>query len=329
MKHLYKLCLALLLSLAMISCKTRKLAQPNPTASATLTAPANFRVVGYMLGGDIAKGNISNFDIAKLTYLNVFFNGPGANGKFKDIPHLDSTIAAAHKNNVKVIATIGNGVKLSLLTDTSRANFIDSLVSSVVALQLDGVDVDLEGDHINKDYEGFVGDLSVALKAKGKLMTAAIATWESPTLTDKALTYFDFLNVMTYDATGPWNIKEPGPHSPYTMAVSDLDFWTNKRHITKDRLNLGLPFYGYGFTTAAVSEFHYAQVIKQYPGAEQTDSVTVTPGNVLYYNGIPTIKKKTAYAMQNAGGVMIWELMEDADGEMSLLNAIDKTVKGK
>jgi len=282
-----------------------------------------------MLSGEIARGQISNFDVSKLTYLNVFFNGPGLNGKFKDIPHLDSTIAAAHKNNVKVLATIGNGVNLSLLTDTGRAGFIDSLVSSLVELQLDGIDVDLEGDHINQDYEGFVGDLSAALKAKGKLMTAAIATWESATITDKALTYFDFLNVMTYDATGPWNIKQPGPHSPYTMAVSDLDFWTNKRHIAKDRLNLGLPFYGYGFTTAAVSEFHYADVIKQYPGAEQTDSVTVVPGNVLYYNGIPTIKKKTIYAMQNAGGVMIWELMQDGDGEMSLLNVIDKTVKGE
>ena len=52
----------LLLTIAAISCKTRKLAQP----SATLAAPANFRVVGYMLSGEIAKGQTSNFDISKL-----------------------------------------------------------------------------------------------------------------------------------------------------------------------------------------------------------------------------------------------------------------------
>jgi chitinase len=316
---------ALALCILISACKTHKLAQ----RTAVVKAPANFRVVGYMVSGEIAKGQVTNFDLTRLTYLNVFFNGPGKNGKFKEIPHLDSIIAAAHKNNVKVIATIGNGINLSMLADTSRANLIDSLVSSTVALQLDGIDVDLEGDHINKDYEGFVGDLSTALKANGKLMTAAIATWESATLSDKALSYFDFLNVMTYDATGPWNLKEPGPHSPYSMAVADLDFWTNKRHIAKERLNLGLPFYGYGFEPALATEYHYAQIIKQYPGAEQADSVMVTPANIIYYNGIPTIKKKTAYAMQNAGGVMIWELMQDGEADKSLLNAIDKTVKGK
>ena len=39
--------------------------------------------------------------------------------------------------------------------------------------------------------------------------------------------------------------------------------------------------------------------------------------------GIPTIKKKTAFAMQNAGGVMIWELLEDAPDEKSLLRVVD------
>lgn len=313
-----------ILLLFNFSCKTRKLAQ-----TAAIKAPANFRVVGYMLSGAIAKGEVNNFDITRLTCLNVFFNGPGKDGRFKDIPHLDSVIAVAHKHNVKVIATIGNGVSLSLLTDTNRANFIDSLVSSAIALQLDGIDVDLEGDHISADYESFVGDLSAALKAKGKLMTAAIATWESKTLSDKALSYFDFLNVMTYDATGPWNLKEPGPHSPYSMAVADLDFWTNTRHIAKERLNLGLPFYGYGFEPAKATEYKYKQILQHYPGSEQADSIIVTPQNIIYYNGIPTIKKKTAYAMQNAGGVMIWELMSDGDGAKSLLNAINQTVKGK
>jgi len=334
MKNIYKLSILLVLPLWWAGCKKdgdNKVIIPPPikVPDTTYKAPANFRVVGYMLSGEIAKGNATSFDVSRLTYLNVFFNGPGTNGKFRDIPHLDSMITAAHQHNVKVIATIGNGVSLTLLTDTSRANFIDSLVSSVVALQLDGIDVDLEGDHINKDYEGFVGDLSAALKVKGKLMTAAIATWESATLSDKALSYFDFLNIMTYDATGPWNIKERGPHSPYSMAVSDLDFWTNKRHIPKEKLNLGLPFYGYGFEPTIVNEYSYKKIVELFPNSEQADSIAVTPANTIYYNGIPTMKKKTAFAMQNAGGVMIWELMGDADADKSLLNAIDKTVKGE
>jgi len=328
MKYIYPICLLLILPLLMVSCKVRKLAKPDATPTVMYRAPLNFRVVGYLLSGDIAKGRSAGFDLARINYLNIFFNGPDTNGKFVHIPHLDSTITAAHKYHVKVLATIGNGIKISLLTDTNRARLIDSLVSSVTDLQLDGIDVDLEGNHINKDYEGFVGDLSAALKAKGKLMTAAIATWESVQLTDKALTYFDFLNVMTYDATGPWNLKEPGPHSPYSMAVSDLDFWTNFRCIPKDKLNLGLPFYGYGFGPSVKQEFHYSEIVKLYSGSENTDQIADTVKNVIYYNGLATIKKKTIYAIQHAGGVMIWELMGDADGDKSLLNAVDSTIAG-
>src|SRR6185503_755799 len=177
------------------------------------------------------NGAAASFDLSRLNYLNIFFNSEDANHKLRHLPHLDSTISAAHQQRVIVLGSIANGTSLSLLTDTNRADFIDSLVKSVEELHLDGIDVDLEGNSINSDYEGFVADLSAALKSKGKLLTAAIATWESGWLTDKALSYFDFLNIMSYDATGPWRPNEPGQHSPYSMAVADLDYWTNKRDI--------------------------------------------------------------------------------------------------
>jgi chitinase len=308
----------------MLACKTRRLIPPQPAPAVVFKAPANFRVVGYMLGGDIASNKVAHFDLSRINYLNVFFNGQDANHKLRRIPHLDSTITAAHKLHVTVLACIGNGTNSALLADSSRAAFIDSLVSSVDELHLDGIDVDLEGKSIDTNYEAFARDLSVALKLKGKLLTAAIATWEDERISAKALTYFDFLNIMTYDATGPWRLNEPGPHSPYSMAVSDLDFWTNKKGIPKEKLNLGLPFYGYCFAPDIKHEFQYYEIVNAFPGAENNDAVTDTAGRVIYYNGIPTIKKKTAYATQNAGGVMIWQLMQDSPGEKSLLTAIDQ-----
>ena len=316
--------LMLIVPLLIMGCKARKTAS-QPVVS-TIKAPANFKVVGYLLSGEIANGKAGQFDVSKLTHLNIFFNGTDTSGKFRHLPHLDSTIAAAHKNHVIVLGTIGNAINMKFITDSCRAKFIDSLLSSLHELSLDGIDVDLEGDHIDKDYEGFVGALSIALKSHGKLMTAAIATWESAQLTDKALTYFDFLNIMTYDATGPWNLKQPGPHSPYSMAISDMDFWTKTRGIAKERLTLGLPFYGYGFGPDIQREFHYAQIVSTYPGAEKLDTVAVTPGNIIYYNGIPTIKQTISFALQTAGGVMIWELMQDADGDKSLLKVVDEVV---
>ena len=46
-----------------------------------------------------------------------------------------------------------------------------------------------------------------------------------------------------------------------------------------------------------------------------------------YYNGIPTIVKKTELAKQKLGGVMIWEIASDTAGDLSLLRALDQTIK--
>ena len=325
MKYICFICLLVLILAAINGCKTRKLAVMQAQVPVVDQAPAGFRVVGYLLGGQVANGTAAKFNLCRVNYLNIFFNGEDNHQKLRHLPHLDSTIAAAHRQHVTVLASIGNSTKSSLLTDSSRAAFIDSLVKSVEELNLDGIDVDLEGKSIDTNYEAFAGGLSAALKLKGKVLTAAVATWESSLLTDKALSYFDFLNVMTYDNTGPWRLNEPGPHSPYSMAVSDLDFWSNKRQIPKNKLNLGLPFYGYRFTTGMQHEYSYREIVKLFPGAENADVATFAPGDTVYYNGMPTIKQKTAFAMQNAGGVMIWELMEDDQGEKSLLTVIDQT----
>src|SRR6266511_3188412 len=43
------------------------------------------------------------------------------------------------------------------------------------------------------------------------------------------------------------------------------------------------------------------------------------------YNGVPTIKRKTQWAMTNAGGMMNWELSQDTTGSTSLVTAIYDT----
>ena len=44
------------------------------------------------------------------------------------------------------------------------------------------------------------------------------------------------------------------------------------------------------------------------------------------YNGLATIRRKTALALDQAGGVMIWELTQDAAGANSLLAAVAQVV---
>lgn len=292
-----------------------------------------FKIIGYLLQSDIAAGNAANFDFTRITHLNIAFVNPDEHGNFSALSGLSAIITTAHQKNVKVMASIGGGSApayyATLLADSNRSNFIKKLVELTVANGFDGVDVDLESTRIDNNYENFVIGLAAALKLKGKTITAAVATAYGAQYTDKALSQFDYINIMSYDKTGPWNLLNPGQDAPYEMAVDDLTYWGTTRGIAKDRLILGLPFYGYGFGTNAPASISFKDLVTQYPGAENTDQVTVSGGGIIYYNGTFTIKSKVKLALQKAGGVMMWQLLQDTNGNLSLLHTINATIGSK
>jgi chitinase len=230
--------------------------------------------------------------------------------------------------------SIGGGSKQPqyhyLLKDDKRTMLINNLVAEVVKYNLDGVDVDLEGSNIDEYYEKFVVELGASLRSKGKLITAAIAVYYKDQLTDNALAEYDFVNVMSYDRTGPWRPEKPGPHSTYEHAVEDLDYFGVERKIPKEKMTLGVPFYGYGYgpeiTSKAIS-MNYREIVTTFRGAEAADQWTMPDGKILYYNGIPTMKKKVYLANEKASGIMIWQVLGDAKGSKSLLKAIDKAIR--
>ena len=292
-----------------------------------------FRVIGYMLRSDMVIGKADNFDFSEINYLNIAFLNPDTSGVFKAQDSLNTIIQLAHKQHVKVFASIGGGAApawyATLLTPAHRAAFISNLVQLTTKNNLDGIDVDLEGEHIDTNYEAFVTDLQTALKHKDKMLTAAVATVYASRYTDKALRQFDFMSIMSYDKTGPWRPELPGQHAPYSMAVDDINYWTVVRHLPREKLNLGLPFYGYGFGKGAPEDISYKKLINCYPVFEYADSVQVAAGGIIYYNGLSTIKRKTKLALKQAGGVMIWELKQDTSGGKSLLRAINKLIPTK
>src|SRR5205085_587244 len=123
---------------------------------------------------------------------------------------------------------------------------------------------------------------------------------------------------------GPWDKKAPGQHSSMEMALGQIAYWQG-RGLPREKMTLGLPFYGYGFgKDFKKDEYPYATILKLHPGAEMTDQC----GDTIWYNGIATIRAKTRHALdQKLAGVMIWSLDSDAKGEKSLLGAIDEEVR--
>ena len=305
--------------------------------SQTANNKSTFKIVGYYSLQSAMTDTLSNVPFDKLTHINLWFLNPDTTGNFtQDFSALKPFIDAAHAKNVKVLPSIGGGSPHpyyhALLMEDKRTMFINNLVSVVLKYNFDGIDVDLEGGDIDGNYEIFVIELAKTLRSKNKMITAAIAVYYKDVLTDKALAQYDFVNVMSYDRTGSWRPDKPGPHSTYANAVEDLEYFGTVRSIPKEKMVLGVPFYGYGFgpelTSPAIS-MNYGKILAEFPEAEFADEYKMPDGKILYYNGINTIKQKTVLAKEKASGIMIWQIKGDAPGEHSLLKAINKVALKK
>lgn len=289
-----------------------------------------FKIVGYLSGRNVQK--IDRLELDKLTHLNLAFANPNREGQLEFSGRIDirPTVASAHRAGLKVYISLAGGGRpdqelwTSVLRPTSRARFIENILAYVQSNDLDGVDVDIEWNllpALGELYAPFVIELKDALHAQGKGISAALgATGVHPAVTQAAIEAYDFINVMVYDKTGPWRPDDVGPHSPYSFAEDAVRYWTQKRGIRSERIVLGVPFYGYDFTKP-VRSFAYRELVATDPAYAYQDTV-----GTKYYDGIPTIVKKTQLAkQQKLGGVMIWELSYDTSDELSLLRAMHQT----
>ena len=301
----------------------------------TTAGETPFKVVGYYSLKAALTGDLKKVPFKRLTHINLWFLNPDSLGNFtQDFSGLAPFVKAAHRKDVKVLASIGGGSRQpyyeKLLQEEHRARFIQNLVSVVLQNNLDGIDVDLEGKDIGAHYEDFVVELAKALREHNKLITAAIAVYYKDALSDKALAQYDFVNIMSYDRTGPWNPEKPGPHSTFTHAVQDLAYFGEERSIPREKMTLGVPFYGYGYGlkpgVPAVS-MNFKEIVATFPGSEEVDEWEMPDGRIIYYNGIPTIRQKTALAKEKASGIMIWQVLGDSPGSKSLLKAIRREAR--
>jgi GH18 family chitinase len=291
---------------------------------------AQVKVVGY-----VSNEQVTSVDYSKITHLNIAFENPDVNGDLSYASANTAYIQKAHDNGKKVLISIAGGFAsedatfkaryFDLISDAKRSGFVQKISDYITNHNFDGLDVDMEGSAINADYGKFIADLSASLKYNNKLLTCALSHVNGgANVPDEALLLFDFVNIMAYDATGPWNPSNPGQHSSYNFAISSLDYWVG-RGLPKSKAVLGVPFYGYGFGADFNQGMPYSQIVSKYAGAENRDE----SGNTIYYNGIPTIQQKVQYVIDGEyGGIMIWNLAQDliTTNPKSLLRTIDNVI---
>ena len=192
----------------------------------------------------------------------------------------------------------------------ARGRLVADLVQLCEKHGLDGVDLDWEhpqNDAENAGYATLLAELKSAFTPRKLLLSAALADWQDPG--PKAYQALDRIHVMAYDHDGP-------RHSTFDQARADALTFVN-RGVPRSKLCLGLPFYGRLSTNSQV-ESSYADILaKDHPQASADEA------GGFFFNGPDTIARKTRFAHdEGLGGVMIWELGQDASGKDSLLDAI-------
>ncbi|BCB76074.1 hypothetical protein GCM10022251_56500 [Phytohabitans flavus] len=296
----------------------------NPGASSAAVLPNGFKSVGYMPSW---SGNVNSIQYGKLTHINYSFALPNANGTIQpveNIPKLQQLVSLGHANNVKVLIAVGgwndgndSAFETFAASAGGRTTFVNTMVNFVTQYNLDGVDIDWEypdpGTSGN-NFTALMQQLSTAMHSRGKLLTAAVVSGGSTAngVQPAVFGYVDFLNIMTYDGGTP--------HAGYDWAVSNVNAW-KARGLPASKTVMGVPFY------SRPGYYTYANLVSMDPANANRDCTTAG-GAQQCYNGIPTVKRKTQYMMANGGGMMNWELSQDATGANSLVSAIYEVATG-
>jgi GH18 family chitinase len=233
---------------------------------------------------------------------------------------LRAVVAQAKKHDVKVLIAVGGwGWDKEFETLAADPAIREKLARRVAEFcatyQLDGVDIDWEYPNAGASAAHFAA-LAIAFRSAlpaGALVTAAVLAdaTDAEGISTDAVGHLDFINLMAYD--GPRT-----DHSSFAMAERSIATWL-ARGIEPEKLVLGVPFY------ARPGGAIYRTLLANDPATASGDRI-LFKGVEQNYNGPATIRRKTELALQLAGGIMIWELSQDARGSDSLLRVIGETV---
>ncbi|WFD10158.1 S-layer homology domain-containing protein [Tepidibacter hydrothermalis] len=174
------------------------------------------------------------------------------NGNLKITQTLDEDlIEDMHDKGVKVVPFISNhwDRELGRKALSNRYNLANQIAEAIEKYDLDGVNVDIENvtDADKDDYTDFVKILNEILDNDKEISVAVAANpngwnygWHGSYDYEKLAIYSDYIFLMAYDES-----YIGGPEGP----VASIQFVENSitellKHVDKDKVILGIPFYG-------------------------------------------------------------------------------------
>lgn len=311
----------------------------------TISPPPDlgFKVVGYFnairdpLTIPAEKFKICN--VINYAFANITSNGDVTVTQPSRLPVLAQKAKA---NNAKVLISVhspGGNFKTVTATAALRNKFINEVMNIVRNYQLDGVDIDWEypntSDGTDVNFTALMKTLSDSCHLNGRYyLSAAITPGKyaggiRDAIKSELFNYVDWFNVMAYDDYS--TVVPYKHHSDFSLAESSINHWITTRGMPPAKFVLGIPIYGRasgpvpGNTTLI-----YADILQKGGSALSDSAVVSIPGNAvpytIYYNGQPTVRRKSMLAKQKANGIMFWEIGQDTNDATSLLRAAADTL---
>lgn len=207
--------------------------------------------------------------------------------------------------------------------------FIKNLLDIAKTLGFDGIDIDYEFPQTKEDFQIF-SDFLVALKqamrnelGEDSILSCAFGTRDL-NFTEEAKRSIDMINIMTYDI-----MDQDGQHASFWSCTQQAIAYAEESGFERSQINLGIPFYG--TQTEAIMEQY---IYRNLPRTDYFQNTYTVNGYYdsspvpVFFNSPAMVRDKTAFAMLNGCGVMIWSLSCDTDinEENSLWKAVNDAV---
>lgn len=303
-----------------------------------------FKIVGYVMdsrdSNEVAEKKFAQCNIVVYACAQVL-----KNNVVKAIypEALASLVRRAHRNHSKAFLGIsGQPDEFKILTKipAERSKCIAQIMQLVRQYKADGVDLDWEfptkKEKTDKPFTLFAKELGDSCHVNGQYyFSCAVAPGinkakRASAIEKELLTgpWIDWFNIMIYD-----NYSDDEPYVQHSkVAYNSFYYWLRVRKMSKSKAVLGMPLYGRPSGIPQHGRVLSFKTILTEGGNAYSDSAiikTKKPVSIkdtsrqytIYFDGIKTVRRKTIGARRFGGGIMFWELGEDADNKYSLVTA--------
>ena len=323
-------------------------------------------IIGYYPQWVIDTLPVNEIELNVVTHVIHSFAWPNEDGSISSYDGMFGSGYSdiVHSQGSKFMLSLGGwgnhaGFEAISANDELRELFIYNLTSVLLTNGYDGVDLDWEFPDSEYDRENLnllvseIDSIFNMINPEWLISMAIPVThwWGQWHDFEYLNNHIDFYNAMTYGTHGNWSshaghlspLYPSPPGDPDGSCHSNMFYLHNTRGIPKNKINMGIPFWGINWQASNINETFtgITSDIMYYDIPELIgngwsyfwDNDALCPyllkndeTQIITYENSESIKFKCEYVLQEQlGGVMIWALAYDKTGNgQELLSSINQ-----